>query len=180
MIEAPAAVEGQIHTRLAAPRSLPTDLGVLLTTGAASVHAFTIPGHLRSWPASGVFFGMLAVAQIALAVALFRNRFGDRLVRAALWGTVGVVLVYLVSRTVGLPFAPGVSTHGASLDPGRAIIPGAERRVGYLDLFTLVFEVLSILVFTGLLSAPARRRAVNGLMVAGVTLWGLAFAGVLS
>ncbi len=157
-----------------------TDLAMLLTVGAASAHALTVPAHLRSWPASGVFFTLLAAGQVALAVALFRNRFGDRLIRVALWGTVGVVLLYLASRTVGLPFTPPVSAHGASLDPGRAIIPGAEQRVGSFDLFTLVFEVLSVVAFTGLLSAPARRRAVNGLMVAGVTLWGLAFAGVLS
>ena len=117
-----------VQTRPETTRSMLTDLAVLLTVGAASAHALTIPGHLRSWPASGVFFTLLAAGQVALAVALFRNRFGDRLIRVALWGTVGVVLLYLASRTVGLPFTPPVAAHGSSLDPGRAIIPGAEQR----------------------------------------------------
>ncbi len=161
-------------------RSMLTDLAVLLTVGAASAHALTVPAHLRSWPASGVFFTLLAAGQVALAVALFRNRFGDRLIRVALWGTVGVVLLYLASRTVDLPFTPPVAAHGSSLDPGRAIIPGAEQRVGSLDLFTLVFEVLAVVAFTGLLSERSRRHSVNILMAGGLTLWALAAAGVLT
>ena len=155
-------------------RSPLTDLAVVLMIGAAAAHLVTVPSHLRTWPLSGVFFAVLAVAQAAMAMVLFRNTFGDRVVSVALWGTVGVIGLYLLSRTVTLPFVPLVGAHGTSGDAGRAIIPGAEKRVQQLDALTLVLEVLAVMTLTSLLSPGARRRAVNVLLVVGIGLWALA------
>ncbi len=142
--------------------------------GAAAAHLVTVPSHLRTWPLSGVFFAVLALAQAAMAIVLFRNSFGDRLVGAALWGTVGVIGLYLLSRTVTLPFVPLVGAHGTSGGAGRAIIPGAEKRVQQLDALTLVLEVLAVVTLASLLSPGARRRAVNVLLAVGIGLWALA------
>ncbi|MFN0029352.1 MAG: hypothetical protein ACKV2O_19525 [Acidimicrobiales bacterium] len=147
--------------------------------GASVAHLVTVPSHLRTWPASGVFFAALALAQAAMALVLFRNRFGDRLVGLALWGTVGVIGLYLLSRTVTLPFVPLVGAHGTSPDVGRAIIPGAEKRVQQLDALTLVVEVMAVVTLASLLSPGARRRAVNLLLAVGVGLWALAATTII-
>ncbi len=157
-------------------RSPLTDLVVVLMVGAGVAHLVTVPSHLRTWPASGLFFAVLALAQVTLAVVLFRNNFGDRLVGLALWGTVGVIGLYLLSRTFTLPFVPLVGAHGTSGEAGRAIIPGAEKRVHQLDALTLVLEVLAVVTLAALLSPVARRRAINLLMALGVGLWALAIS----
>ena len=87
------------------------------------------------------------------------------------WGTVAVIVLYVISRTVGLPFAPGVPAHGASAQPGQAIIPDGDKFVGPLDLFTLVVEVLLVMVLVGLLPARQRSRTANRLLWSGATIW---------
>lgn len=84
------------------------DLRLLLATGlvgGAVVHAAVVPAHLAEWPAAGVFFGVLAVVQLAAAgLVLFHP---DRLVMLTT-ATVSLapLVVWLCSRTIGLPFGP--------------------------------------------------------------------------
>ena len=73
--------------------------------GGAAVHAAVVRQHLDHWPAAGLFFILLAVGGLAVGTALLRRADALRLL-AALAFSVGPVLVWLVSRTAGLPFGP--------------------------------------------------------------------------
>jgi hypothetical protein len=161
-------------------RSATTDLAVLLASAAGLVHAISTPAHLRWWRASGYFFIALAVFQLGLALVLFLNRAGLRTVLAGIWGNVAVVLVYVVSRTVGLPGEPAITAHGAPLAPGRAIIPGAVEKVGPFDLFSLFVELALVVVLVSMLPDSWRGRTSSALMCVGLGLWGLAAFGILS
>jgi hypothetical protein len=107
---------------------------------AALLHWAVAPEHLSVWWPAGMFFLAAGVAQLILT---------ERLVRApslpvllAGWlGSVGLVALWLWSRSVGLPIGP----------------PGRER-VGIVDTTCVVAELLTASLCAHLLrrSAPAR------------------------
>ena len=66
-----------------------------------------------------------------------------RFVLATIWGTVGVIGIYVASRTVGLPMTPPVPFHGAHWVAGQAMVPNGAKYVGPLDVLTLAAEMLS-------------------------------------
>ena len=76
--------------------------------GAAAIHAAVIPEHLDEWLAAGVFFVALTVAEVAAAAAVLAWDRAWRLpaLVAAVVVSAGPLLVWLVSRTAGLPFGP--------------------------------------------------------------------------
>ena len=172
--------EGQHTTRMV--RSISIDVAIGLAALACIAHFVEAPRHFEWWPASGVAFVVIGVLQGALAVALLRPSPSPspRLVKVGLWGTVAVVVLYLTSRTVGLPFSPGVPVHGAKLLPGMPIMPDGDKLVGPVDMLTLIAEVALIVVLLGLLPRRARRRASNGLMWCGLSIWALAILGALT
>src|SRR3954451_4526133 len=72
---------------------------------AGAIHAFVAPAHFaESWYA-GTFFVVLAAAQVALAMAL-RWRLPVFVLVSAVLGHLGVLALYVVSRTRDLPFVP--------------------------------------------------------------------------
>ena len=167
------------HTTRAV-RSTSIDVAIGLAALACIAHFVEAPQHFEWWPASGVAFVVFGVLQGALALALLRPSPSPRLVKVGLWGTVAVVVLYLTSRTVGLPFSPGVPVHGAKLLPGMPIMPDGDKLVGPVDMLTLVAEVALIVVLLGFLPRRARRRASNGLMWCGLSIWALAILGALT
>ncbi len=174
-----AAVERSTHAGRAV-RSTSMDVAIALAALAAIAHFVEAPRHFEWWPASGVTFVVLGVLQAAFAVTLLRSEPSPKLIQVGLWGTVAVVLLYLVSRTVGIPFSPGVPVHGAKLLPGMPLLPDGDKQVGPVDMLTLVAEVALVVVLLGLLPRRARRRAANGLMWCGLSIWALAILGALT
>lgn len=75
----------------------------LTTAGAGIVHLSAARDH-PAHPHIVAFFAVLAVLQLALAVALVSR---PRLLRWALFGNAAVVGLWLVTRATGLPFVPG-------------------------------------------------------------------------
>jgi hypothetical protein len=73
--------------------------------GAAAIHAAVAPEYLQAWPAAGQFFLLLSVAQAVVGVWVF-----VRMSELAVWAAVTVVeapmLLWLLSRTFGLPLGP--------------------------------------------------------------------------
>ena len=98
----------------------------------------------------------------------------DAALRVAVWGTVAIVAVYVVSRTIGIPFAPEIAGHGGVARPGRSIVAGANKHVGAFDLLTLAVELLLIMVLTGLMTKQLRQRTSAKLMWVGLGIWALA------
>lgn len=77
--------------------------------GSAAIHTAVIPEHLSEWAAAGMFFAILAAAQLAFGLLSLGRRH-----RALLLAVAGASIVPLVlwvcSRTVGLPFGPAAGT----------------------------------------------------------------------
>ncbi len=116
-------------------------IGLLLTTGL--VHASITPAHLAEWWALGALFAACAVAQLALGVALaVRPR--PRVLRAAIAVGVVAVAAWALSRTVGLPLAPG-----------RLLV----ERAGPLDVLTTLAEAITVALLAGRLDRRGLRAA---------------------
>src|SRR5262245_17289546 len=100
------------------------DAGPLLYLAAACslvgalIHYWLIPEHYAQWWGYGAFFTVAAIAQGFCAGALI---FWPRrmVFRAGVAGTVAILLLYVVTRTVGIPFFgpdAGSIEHVESLD----------------------------------------------------------------
>jgi hypothetical protein len=72
---------------------------------AAMIHAAAIPEHWNEHRSFAVCFAALALLQAAWAVAFFRAPSRRLLVAAAVLSS-GVIAVWTVSRTTGMPFGP--------------------------------------------------------------------------
>ena len=121
----------------------------LLLAFAAGLHLAVLPSHLEEGAAVGGFFLLVAVAQLGAAVLVHRGTSpGMRAVIAA--GNLGVVAVWVGSRTVGL----GLVGQGGGPEP-----------VALLDLLSVVAELAAIAGLYLLSSAarPARSSRLAGL-----------------
>ena len=90
----------------------------VLSLVAGFIHAIVSPDHFAEWWGYGLFFVVAAFAQVAYgAIPLFRRMVEDvgilegwpaGRVRAFLWagilGNVAIIALWLVTRTVGIPF----------------------------------------------------------------------------
>jgi hypothetical protein len=159
-------------------RTLGADVAIICSASAALAHLVAAPSHYTWWPSAGVFFVVLGVAQLAYALALLRSAVGDKFALVGIWATVGVILLYVASRTVGLPMTPAVPFHGGRWVPGRSAIPDGAKYVGPLDVFTLVAELVMVVTMIGTLSTRSRARTVNRLLWIGVVLWGAGLAAL--
>ncbi|HKR67879.1 MAG TPA: hypothetical protein VJT16_03460 [Streptosporangiaceae bacterium] len=119
-----------------------------MSVGAATIHFAVVFGHFAEYTLYGVFFLLISWAQLIWpAVLLWRP--------ARIWlllgmaGNAVVVMVYVASRTAGLPFGPDL--HHA-------------EPVGALDVWSCVLEFgvivgcLALLRRPALLDRPATRR----------------------
>jgi hypothetical protein len=119
--------------------SLPLLLVVGLIAGAG-VHAAVIPEHLSEWAAAGVFFALLTAAQVAVA-GLLLARPGRTTLLAAAAVSIVPILLWLDSRTLGLPFGPGA---------------GTPERIGLADTACTLLEILTLLIAVVLLRTRGR------------------------
>jgi hypothetical protein len=107
-----------------AERSDRTMLLVGLSIAAGVVHARALFDHATHYWLFGVFFGVLTYAQVLWGLLVYRRPDDRRWFMAAAVGSLGVVAIWLVSRSVGLPIGPwagraepfGVADIAASLD----------------------------------------------------------------
>jgi len=160
-------------------RMIAVDVAIVASCAAGFAHLVAAPGHYTWWPTSGVFFAVLGIAQLGHAAMLQLGCRGRLVVLAGIWVTVGVILVYVASRTVGIPTAPPVPAHGGRWSIGRSIVPDGAKHVGPLDVLTLVAELVQVVVLMTMLPAASKRRATNQLMWIGLGLWGAAVVAVL-
>jgi hypothetical protein len=71
---------------------------------AAAIHLWVMPEHLQEWWGYGAFFLASAVAQGAYGVALLRRPRRSSLLLLGVGGNLPIVVLYLLTRTVGIPF----------------------------------------------------------------------------
>jgi hypothetical protein len=152
----------RVRTRLEAVR-IWMAAGLL---GAAVIHVSVVPEHLREWPAAGVFFVALALAEVVAAGQVLDRPVRTAAAIAAVMSAVPLA-VWLWSRTVGMPFGPE---------------PGVAEAIGLADTASCLLEAATLAVALVLArrarqldrpshSRNARRLAL--LMVAAVTVVGV-------
>ena len=133
-----------------------------LSFGAAAVHFAVAPEHFSvSW-VQGTFFGLVAWAQTAFAVAILL-RPSRAVLRLGFALNAAVLVVWVVSRTSGVPVGPDAWT---------------AEPVAFADVLTSVLEVATVLGCQYLLRpVRARGRVAFGVVVPVVVAASLAVVG---
>jgi hypothetical protein len=144
------------EVRTSSSTARPLLLGALaaLSVGAAAIHFAVIFEHFDEYSLYGVFFLVLAWAQLAWPAILVALSLAARRLAAWLWlgiaGNAIVLVIYFASRSIGLPIGPDTKTVEAW---------------GGLDLVCSIEEILliviaaAILARPGLLARPVRFRS---------------------
>jgi hypothetical protein len=103
-IEAETADERPRTTSRSSARVL-TNVVALSSAGAGVIHLAVAPNHLREWVPFGVFFLVLGVAQLAWAALVWMLPTRSLLITGAI-ANAGVVALWLLSRSAGIPIDP--------------------------------------------------------------------------
>jgi hypothetical protein len=111
-------------TQRAVERSPRLLLLVAVSGSAGVIHARALFDHASHYWLFGAFFGALTYAQVLWAVWVYQRPDDERPLLPAALISLAVVAIWLVSRTVGLPFGPwagrpeplGIADITASLD----------------------------------------------------------------
>jgi hypothetical protein len=111
---------------------------------AGGIHAAVAPEHFRESLAFGVFFAVLTAAQW-VAAWLWLRRPTLRAAHLIAWGSASVVILWVASRTAGLPVGPE---------------PWRPERLSQADLLATCFELMTcvacLIQASGLRRAPLR------------------------
>ena len=159
--EEPRGVESEARTER--PAAVPRSQLLLLASaalGAALLHAAFAPGHFAETWSHGLAFAVMAWLQLALAVALVA--FPSRRVFALGLLNLGIIGIWVMSRTIGAPFGPN---------------PWTPEDVGTPDLIATGLEALLVIGCASMLWRT-RGRAVRVITGPRMLLWG-ALAGSL-
>ncbi|MDQ2951211.1 MAG: hypothetical protein M3R54_03000 [Chloroflexota bacterium] len=129
------------------PVALPTDtttplllIAAGLSYAAAAIHLAVVPEHFAESAPEGIAFGMLALFQVATG-ALLQVGLSGRSKVAIIAVNLGATLMWLITRTTGLPFISELA------------FPEA---IALRDVAATAFEVGIVAVLLGLPHATAR------------------------
>jgi hypothetical protein len=92
---------------------------------AAAVHFVVMPEHFEEATLYGTFFAVAATSQLIYSVLLLA-RASRTLLAAGALGNTAIVVLWLITRTTGIPLGPGA---------------GDVESVGGLDILATIFEV---------------------------------------
>ena len=131
---------------------------------AAGIHLGAAPQHFAEWWGYGAFFVLAAVGECAL-VALLALRPRAWVIQAGIWASLATMLMYLVSRTSGIPLGPAT---------------GVVEPVELAGLAATAAEGALVVVLCRLLAGRERARTLNALGLVGAILWIAALTGALA
>lgn len=115
---------------------------------AGVIHLVVAPEHLAEWLGYGLFFIISSIAQIFYAVLTLTQKLNRRLLVAGIVGNSFIIVLYLITRTYGIPF---FGPHA-----------GMVEAIGGLDILSKIDELALILCLVALLRAqPVSERAGN-------------------
>jgi hypothetical protein len=170
-VSEPARVARAVPAARGEARSIDDRLLVVsgLAAGAGLIHVVAAFQHLDEYAWYALFFVVLAIAQLTWGVALYRAP-TRRLMTVGAVGAVLVVLLWVASRTAGLPIGPS---------------PWSPEAVGLTDSVASADElVIAVLILCELAGAPTRplaiglRRSATAVGLWLVLLSSLALVGV--
>jgi hypothetical protein len=148
----PRKPDEEVGEQIAAgPEALATGLRVglaLLSIGAAVIHFAVIAQHMNEWWLTGTFFVVVALFQLAWAVAVLARPSRPLYLLGAVVNAL-VVITWIVSRTVGVPVGPEA---------------GEAESIGLPDVLATSYEVLLVAAAAPLAllaSAAARLRPLD-------------------
>jgi hypothetical protein len=136
----------------------------ILSGVAAGIHLGVAPQHFAEWWAYGAFFVLAAVGECAL-VALLAKRPRAWAVHAGIWASLATMLMYLISRTSGIPLGPAT---------------GVVEPVELPGLAATAAEGALVVVLCRLLAGRERMYTLNALGLVGAALWIAALTGALA
>jgi len=136
----------------------------ILSGVAAGIHLGVAPEHFGEWWGYGAFFVLAAVGECAL-VALLALRPRAWVVQAGIWASLATILMYLLSRTSGIPLGPAT---------------GVVEPVEPAGLAATAAEAALVVVLCALLTGRGRMRTLNALGLVGGALWIAALTGALA
>ena len=141
-------------------RTSPALLAAVGLYAAAAGHVIAALVHLSHGWSITAFFLVTAAAQVVVAGRIGRSTAAARLVVAVLLGTLGLVLLYVASRTLNLPFGGVHTVHNdRPQDPD------------LLGTAVVVAELVTLATAPALLPEPLRRWSTTTMMLVGVGLW---------
>jgi len=111
-------------------------VAAVLVFAASFIHSNMIAGHFEEYWLFGVFFAVVTVLQAVWTVLIFQQPDNRRILVAGAVGSAAIVLVWLVTRTSGLPFGPN---------------PWVPEEAGVADVVSTLDEVGAIILLLGAL-----------------------------
>jgi len=133
----------------------------ILSCAAALIHAAVIPSHFEEYWGFGTFFVVVAILQLVWAELVRRGNPDRRILVAGAFGNLAVALIWLVSRTAGLPFGPGA---------------GQAEGVGFQDVLATLDEI-GIALLVGAILLPGMRRPSQAILAGAWILAALSVVG---
>ena len=141
-------------------RTSPALLAAVGLYAAAAGHVVAALVHLSHGWSITAFFLVAAAVQVVAAGRIGRGTAAAGLVVAVLLGTLGLVLLYVASRTLNLPFGGVHTVHNdRPQDPD------------LLGTAVVVAELVTLATAPALLPEPLRRWSTTTMMLVGVGLW---------
>lgn len=113
-----------------------------LSTITGIIHLTVTPDHFEEWIGYGLFFLLVAMAQIGYAVLLMTRVPRPTLLWMGISGNAAVILLWLITRTVGIPF---FGPEAWEIEP-----------VGVLDSISKIIEICLIAALAMLLRSDSR------------------------
>jgi hypothetical protein len=131
-----------------------TTLAVRMAGGlclvAAALHAALIDAHLEEWWGYGLFFVVASIGQAVLGLILFSlprspawpasqwRAWKRRLFLAGALGNLAVIVLYVITRTLGIPFFGPEAGEVAGIGP--ADLPTKLAEAGAVVLLALLYR----------------------------------------
>lgn len=77
-----------------------------LSIVAGVIHTKALSDHVAHSLTFGAFFAVVACAQVAWGIRAYRGALSSPVLVAGAWANLAVVVIWAISRTVGMPFGP--------------------------------------------------------------------------
>lgn len=161
-VPSPARSSGLLQPLAPAPRTgalrapwHAARLAAVLSLTAGWIHFAFMASHFRQWWLYGMFFLASGVAQSLFTVAILRFP-RPSVVLAGIVMNLAIVLLYIDSRTVGVPIGPHADV---------------AERTKLIDLAVTGAELVTIGALLVIAGARMRRWAVNAMLLIGGILW---------
>jgi hypothetical protein len=106
---------------------------------SAAIHLAVTPEHLTEWAAAAAFFILLSITEIAAATLLFTRLPQRSILIATTTISLAPLILWLYSRTAGMPFGPSA---------------GTPETIGLPDIAACILELTALLTALTLLRTP--------------------------